>query len=110
MKWKLYILLGLCAAVFTGVEGAFAQSVPRNFLQDVVAEREDGILTIRFQFKRPVTQYDAPVFLNKSVQMDLPDARIRLPKRYFYTKDSRIPQIAVTQINSKTLRVQFVLG
>ncbi len=111
MKRCLYtFIIGIGCVLLIGTGVAGAQSVPRNFLQDVVAEKEPGSLIIKLQFKRPVSRFEAPVFLNNSVQMDLPDARIRLPKRFFYTGDNRIPQIAATQISSKTLRVQFVLG
>jgi len=67
-------------------------------------------LTVRFEFSKPVLNPGEPVFGDTSVQIDIPLASVVPAKRYFYTGDSRIPQIVASRLNAKTLRVQFVLG
>jgi len=67
-------------------------------------------LTVRLEFNKPLLNPGEPVFSNTSVQIDIPLASVGPKKRFFYTGDSRIPQIVTSQLNAKTLRVQFVLG
>jgi flagellar biosynthetic protein FliO len=92
------------------VAGWPADSFAKNLLQDVSSEISEKGLTVRFEFSEPVLNPGEPVFKDTSVQIDIPMASVRPAKRFFYTDDSRIPQIVASQLNAKTLRVQLVLG
>lgn len=105
MKWILFLLI-----LFSPVEGLSADSPANIFLQDIYSDLSEDGLTVRFEFNKPVLNSGKPVFSETSVQIDIPQASVRPAKRFFYTGDSRIPQIVASRLNSKTLRVQFVLG
>lgn len=105
MQWIFSLLI-----LFSPVDGWSADSSANNFLRDVSSSLSDGGLTVRFDFNKPVLNPGKPVFSDTSVLIDIPEASVRPTKRFFYTGDSRIPQIVASRLNSKTLRVQFVLG
>ncbi|MFQ5449137.1 MAG: flagellar biosynthetic protein FliO [Nitrospinaceae bacterium] len=81
-----------------------------NFLKDVFSEVGANSLTIHLEFARPGPGHTAPVFSKNSVQIDFPHTAVQPAKRYFYTGDSWIPQVFVSQYNRDTVRVQFILG
>jgi len=105
MKWIFFFLISV-----SSVEGLSADSRAQNFLQNVSSALSENGLTVRFEFNQPVLKSGQPVFSETSVRIDIPQASIRPAKRFFYTGDSRIPQIVASRLNSQTLRVQFVLG
>lgn len=107
-KFTLKIIFFLL--MLSPVAGWPADSFAKNLLQDVSSETSEKGLAIRFEFSEPVLNLGEPVFKDTSVQIDIPMASVRPVKRFFYTDDSRIPQIVAFQLNAKTLRVQFVLG
>jgi len=96
--------------LFGPVAGMSADLSEKNLLQDVSSELSEKGLTVRLEFNKPLLNPGEPVFSNTSVQIDIPLASVGPKKRFFYTGDSRIPQIVTSQLNAKTLRVQFVLG
>jgi len=105
MKWILFLLI-----LFSPVEGLSADSPAKIFLQNVSSDLSEEGLTVRFEFNKPVLNFGKPVFSETSVRIDIPQASVRPAKRFFYTGDSRIPQIIASRLNSQTLRVKFVLG
>lgn len=105
IKWIFFLLIGVIP-----VQGLSAESSVKNFLQDVSSDLSENGLTVRFEFNEPVLKPGQPVFNDTSVQIDIPQASVNPTKRYFYTGDSRIPQILVSRLNATTLRVQLVLG
>ena len=104
-QWILFFLI-----LFSPVAGMSADLSTKNLLQDVSSELSEKGLTVRLEFNKPLLNPGEPVFSDTSVQIDIPLASVGPKKRFFYTDDSRIPQIVVSQLNAKTLRVQFVLG
>lgn len=82
----------------------------QNFLQNVSSELSEGKLTVRFEFDKPVLNTGIPVFGRTFVRVKVPQAFVRPAKRFYYTGDSRVPQIFVSQLDSGLLRLQFVLG
>jgi flagellar protein FliO/FliZ len=104
-QWILFSLI-----LFSSVEELSAGPATKNLLQDVATEISESGLIVRFEFSKSVLFPDEPVFSDTSIQIDIPLASVRPERRFFYTGDSRIPQIVATQLDAKTLRVQFVLG
>ncbi len=107
-KWLQWIFPLLI--MFSPVEGWSADFSTTSILRDVSSSLSEDGLTVRFDFNKPVLNPGKPVFSATSVRIDIPEASVRPAKRFFYTGDSRIPQIVASRLNSKTLRVQFVLG
>jgi len=105
IKWIFSLLI-----LFSPVEGFSADLGANNILQDVFSELSEDGLTVRFEFNKPVLNSGKPVFSRTSIRIDIPQASVKSAKRFFYTGDSRIPQIVASRLNSKTLRLQFVLG
>jgi flagellar biosynthetic protein FliO len=105
MQWILILLVLVSPA-----QGWSADSAAKNFLQDVSSEISEDGLTVRFEFSKPVLNFSKPVFSDTSIRIDIPQASVRPAKRFFYTSDSRVPQIYASRLDSQTLRVQFVLG
>jgi flagellar biosynthetic protein FliO len=104
-QWILFFLI-----LFSPGAGISADLSTKNLLRDVSSELSEKDLTVRLEFNKPLLNSGEPVFNNTSVEIDIPLASVGPKKRFFYTGDSRIPQIVASQLNSKTLRVQFVLG
>lgn len=104
-QWILFFLI-----LFSPVAGMSADLSTKNLLRDVSSELSEKGLTVRLEFNKPLLNPGEPVFSDTSVQIDIPLASVGPKKRFFYTDDSRIPQIVASQLNAKTLRVQFVLG
>jgi len=96
--------------LFFPVKAWSLNSASQNFLQDVSSELSDGRLTVRFEFSEPVLNTGKPVFDKTFVRVNVPRAVVRPAKRFYYTGDSRIPQIFVSQLDSGSLQLQFVLG
>jgi len=105
VNWVLCFLILLCPP-----NGSSADSLGQNFLQDITSDLSEGRLTVRFEFNEPVLNPTQPVFDNKSVRVDIFKAFVQPAKRFYYTGDSRIPQIFVSQLEPNILRLQFVLG
>ena len=105
IKWAIFLLL-----IVSPVHGLSAESSSKNILQDVSSDLSENGLTVRFTFSEPVLKPGPPVFGETSVRIDIPQASVRPEKRFFYTGDSRIPQIFASRLNATTLRVQLVLG
>lgn len=105
MKWILILLI-----LVGSIKGLSAEAFAKNVLQNVSSDLSERGLTVRFEFDSPVVNPAEPLFSNTSVRIDIPQASVRPKKRFFYTGDSRIPQIFASQLNATTLRVQFVLG
>jgi flagellar protein FliO/FliZ len=103
--WILFFLI-----LFSPIEGLSQNSSAKNLLQNVSSDTSEEGLTVRFEFSKPVFNPGEPVFSDTSVRVDIPQASVVPAKRFFYTGDSRIPQIVASRLNAKTLRVQFVLG
>lgn len=81
-----------------------------NKLRDVmVRETEEG-LHIQLQFRQPPDNYQAPVFFQNSVQVDMPFAYLAPAKQYFPTDDDEIRQVYASQYNKELLRIRFILG
>ncbi|MDA0692002.1 MAG: flagellar biosynthetic protein FliO [Nitrospinae bacterium] len=87
-----------------------ASSASENLLQGVSSELSEGKLTVRFEFSEPVLNRGKPVFDRTFVRVNVPRAFVRPTKRFYYTGDSRIPQIFVSQLDPGSLQLQFVLG
>jgi flagellar biogenesis protein FliO len=81
-----------------------------NRLENVETQITEDELTIKFDFKKPLVHLRKPLFFEKSIQVDFPLAYSQPPKRFLKTGDSQISQIYVSQFNSRTMRVRFLLG
>jgi len=62
---------------------------------------------VRLEFKKPVVDWVEPVFYEKSVQIDFPEAFVSPSKKSFPAESSLIEKVFVSQFNNKTLRVRF---
>ena len=81
-----------------------------NRLENVETQFAEGELTIKFYFKKPLVHLRTPLFFEKSIQVDFPLAYSQPAKRFLKTGDSQISQIYVSQFDSRTMRVRFLLG
>jgi len=81
-----------------------------NRLENVETQFTEDELTIKFYFKKPLVHLRNPLFFEKSIQVDFPLAYSQPAKRFLKTGDSQISQIYVSQFNSRTMRVRFILG
>ena len=81
-----------------------------NRLENVETQFTEDELTIKFYFKKPLVHLRKPIFFEKSIQVDFPLAYSQPTKRFLKTGDSQISQIYVSQFNSRTMRVRFILG
>lgn len=107
-KTTQWILIFL--TLLNPVAGMSADLSTKNLLQEVSSELSERELIVRLEFNKPLLNPGGPVFSDTSVQIDIPLASAGPKKRFFYTGDSRVPQIVASQLNAKTMRVQFVLG
>ncbi len=103
--WILFFLI-----LFSSVQEITAGPSTKNLLQDVTSEIGENGLIVRFEFSKSILIPDEPIFSDTSIRIDIPLASVSPERRFFYTGDSRVPQIVASQLNAKTLRVQFVLG
>ena len=81
-----------------------------NRLENVDTQFTEDELTIKFYFKKPLVHLRKPIFFEKSIQVDFPLAYSQPAKQFLKTGDSQISQIYVSQFNSRTMRVRFILG
>jgi len=81
-----------------------------NRLENVETQFTEDELTIKFYFKKPLVHLREPLFFKKSIQVDFPLAYSQPAKRFLKTGDSQISQIYVSQFNSRTMRVRFIMG
>ena len=81
-----------------------------NRLENVETQFTEDELTIKFYFKKPLVHLRKPIFFEKSIQVDFPLAYSQPAKQFLKTGDSQISQIYVSQFNSRTMRVRFLLG
>ena len=81
-----------------------------NRLENVETQFTEDELTIKFYFKKSLVHLREPLFFEKSIQVDFPLAYSQPAKRFLKTGDSQISQIYVSQFNSRTMRVRFILG
>jgi flagellar biogenesis protein FliO len=81
-----------------------------NRLENVETQFTENELTIKFYFKKSLVNLREPIFFEKSIQVDFPLAYSQPAKRFLKTGDSQISQIYVSQFNSRTMRVRFILG
>jgi len=81
-----------------------------NRLENVETQSTEDELTIKFYFKTSLVHLREPLFFEKSIQVDFPLAYSQPAKRFLKTGDSQISQIYVSQFNSRTMRVRFILG
>jgi flagellar biosynthetic protein FliO len=105
IKWVFFLMI-----LFFLPEAGSANSSGQNILQDVSSELSEGKLTVRFEFNEPVLNTGKPVFDRTFVRVNVPGALVRPAKRFYYTGDTRVPQIFVSQLDSGDLQLQFVLG
>ena len=80
-----------------------------NLLKNVETQSTEDELTIKFYFKKPLVHLRQPLFLKKSIQVDFPLAYSQPAKQFLKTGDSQVSQIYVSQFNSRTMRVRFIL-
>jgi flagellar protein FliO/FliZ len=62
---------------------------------------------VRLEFKNPVKNWVEPVFYEKSVQLDFPDAFIEPAKKSFAADSSMVTKVFASQFDGETLRVRF---
>lgn len=62
---------------------------------------------IRLEFKKPVVDWVEPVFYEKSVQIDFPEAFVAPSKKSFSAESSLISKVFASQLDGETLRVRF---
>ena len=80
-----------------------------NLLKNVETQSTEDELTIKFYFKKPLVHLRQPLFFKKSIQVDFPLAYSQPAKQFLKTGDSQVSQIYVSQFNSRTMRVRFIL-
>ena len=80
-----------------------------NRLDNVEIQSKEDKLLVKFYFKKPLVHLRQPVYFKKSIQVDFPLAYSQPAKQFLKTGDSQISQIYVSQFNSRTMRVRFIL-
>ena len=80
-----------------------------NRLENVEIESAADDLVVKFHFKKPLVHLRQPLFLKKSIQVDFPLAYSQPAKQFLKTGDSQVSQVYVSQFNSRTMRVRFIL-
>ncbi|MBT3514849.1 MAG: flagellar biosynthetic protein FliO [Nitrospina sp.] len=81
-----------------------------NLLKSIDTQSTEDELTIKLSFKKPLVHLREPLFLKKSIQIDFPLAYSEPAKQFLKIGDSQIKQVYVSQFNSKTMRVRFILN
>jgi flagellar protein FliO/FliZ len=78
-----------------------------NPLQKVHSHLMSNGHIVRLEFKNPVKNWVEPIFYEKSVQLDFPDAFIEPAKKSFATDSSMVTKVFASQFDGETLRVRF---
>jgi len=112
MNWKKgwVFIVSLCTLLIPLSLEAKVNLSNMNRLENVVTEFTEDELTIKFYFKKSLVHLREPLFFEKSIQVDFPLAYSQPAKRFLKTGDSQISQIYVSQFNSRTMRVRFIMG
>jgi len=112
MNWKKgwVFFVSLCTLLIPLSLEAKVNLSNMNRLENVETEFTKDELTIKFYFKKSLVHLREPLFFEKSIQVDFPLAYSQPAKRFLKTGDSQISQIYVSQFNSRTMRVRFIMG
>jgi flagellar biosynthetic protein FliO len=111
MNWKKgWVLFISLVAIFCplGLEAKVGLK-HMNLLEEVDTQLTEKELTIKFDFKKPLVHLRNPLFLEKSIQVDFPLAYSQPVKQFLKTGDSEVSQVYVSQFDSRTMRVRFIL-
>ena len=112
MNWKkgLIVFMSLYVLLAPLALEAKVNLTNMNRLENVEIESAADDLVVKFHFKKPLVHLRDPIFFDKSIQVDFPLAYSQPAKQFLKTDDSQISQVYVSQFNSKTMRVRFILG
>ncbi|CCQ92017.1 exported hypothetical protein [Nitrospina gracilis 3/211] len=111
MEWKRFGLAWALVLNFLVAGAAWALPLTEyNKLRDVMVRETQEGLHIQLQFRQAPDNFRAPVFFQKSVQIDVPFAYLAPAKQYFPTGDDEIHQVYASQYNKELLRIRFILG
>ena len=111
MNWKNgWVFFILLVTIFCplGLEAKVGLKY-MNLLEEVETQLTEKELTIKFNFKKPLVHLRKPLFLEKSIQVDFPLAYSQPTKQLLKTGDSEVNQVYVSQFNSRTMRVRFIV-
>jgi len=111
MNWKTGWVLFISLVTFFCPLGLEAKVGLKhmNLLEEVETQLTEKELTINFNFKKPLVHLRNPLFLEKSIQVDFPLAYSQPTKQFLKTGDSKVNQINISQFDSRTMRVRFVI-
>ncbi|MCH8157248.1 MAG: flagellar biosynthetic protein FliO [Nitrospinae bacterium] len=112
MNWKSgWILLCVSLVLLNPLYAEAKVDLSRmNLLESIVAQSSEDELVLKLNFRKALGKFQQPVFYEKSIQMDFPQAYIQPAKRFFYTGNSQISKVYVSQFNSGKMRVRFLFG
>jgi len=112
MNWKkgLIVFMSLYVLLAPLALEAKVNLTNMNRLENVEIESAADDLVVKFHFKKHLVHLRDPIFFDKSIQVDFPLAYSQPAKQFLKTDDSQISQVYVSQFNSKTMRVRFILG
>lgn len=79
-----------------------------NALKNVYSSKVDNGFIIRLEFEKPVSDFRAPVFFDKSIQVDFPLAFIKPAKKSFPAESFSTTKVFAAQFDERTLRIRFI--
>ncbi len=104
------IFFTICFVLFTiGPVFAAASLGGFNRLNDINAYNSKEGIRFYINFTKPIENYSGPVFYEKSIQIDFPNAYLHPSKRSFQIGDELIKEILAYQYKKDVVRVRFVL-
>ena len=111
MNWKTGWVLFISLVTFFCPPGLEAKVGLKhmNLLEEVETQLTEKELTVNFNFKKPLVHLRKPIFLEKSIQVDFPLAYSQPTKQFVKTGDSKVNQVNISQFDSRTMRVRFVI-
>ena len=105
---RIQFLVGIFLVFIATLAGASEKWDSLNLLKNVKTSNVNGDLIVRLEFEKPVSNYKAPEFFDKSVQLDFPLAFIKPAKKYYPVESFFLTKIFAAQYDPKTLRLRFL--
>lgn len=106
---RIILIIWIVLAALTGQE-AFAASLGEfNYLNDIKAYTSETDIRFSIYFKKTIKNYKGPIFYEKSIQIDFPDAYLHPAKRKFQIDSGLIEEVLAYQFAKNVVRVRFVL-
>jgi flagellar protein FliO/FliZ len=105
---RIQLLVGIFLFSITTLAGAYEKWDSLNLLKNVTTSKVGDGFIVRLEFEKPVGDYREPVFFDKSVQIDFPQAFTKPAKKYFPADSFSTTKVLAAQFDAETLRIRFL--